>query len=89
MLHTIKQNLIGQDKLLHSKYGNLIFLVTFVISLIATHKIAISFLAAIILLLAAAISKELYDKFIKRTFVDWYDIVAAFVPYCIVKKLNK
>lgn len=78
----------GQDKLKHSFVGNLIFLGTFLISLIVTHKISLSLLIAFILLLSAAVSKELYDKFIKRTFIDWYDIVAAFVPYPIIKKMQ-
>ena len=49
----------------------------------------LSILVATIVLLIATISKELYDKFIKRTFIDWYDIVAAFIPYFIVEKINK
>ena len=84
----IKQGLKGQDKLKHSFVGNLIFLGTFLISLIATHKIALSLLIAFILLLSAAVSKELYDKYVKKTFIDWYDILAAFVPYFIVKEIN-
>lgn len=84
----IKQSLKGQDKLKHSFVGNLIFLGTFLISLIATHKIALSLLIAFILLLSAAVSKELYDKYVKKTFIDWYDILAAFVPYFIVKEIN-
>ena len=85
----IKQGLKGQDKLKHSFVGNLIFLGTFLISFIVTYKIALSLLIAFGVLLSAAVSKELYDKFIKHTFIDWYDIVAAFVPYRIVKNINK
>lgn len=84
----IKQGLKGQDKLKHSFVGNLIFLGTFLILLIATHKITLSLLIAFLLLLSVAVSKELYDKYVKKTFIDWYDIVAAFVPYCVVKKIN-
>ena len=84
----IKQGLKGQDKLKHSFVGNLIFLGTFLISFIVTYKIALSLLIAFILLLSATVSKELYDKYIKKTFIDWYDILAAFVPYFIVKEIN-
>ena len=84
----IKQGLKGQDKLKHSFVGNLIFLGTFLISFIVTYKIVLSLLIAFILLLSAAVSKEIYDKYVKKTFIDWYDIVAAFVPYCVVKKIN-
>jgi hypothetical protein len=89
LVFKIKQNLKGQDKLKHSMYGNLIFLITFLISFIISYKIILSLLIAFSVLLSASISKELYDKFIKRTFIDWYDIVAAFVPYRIVKRINR
>lgn len=89
MINKIKQNLKGQDKLKHSKYGNIIFIVFLVVSLIITHKLLLSLLIAFVVLLSAAVSKELYDKYIKKTFIDWYDIVAAFVPYPIIKKLQK
>ena len=84
----LKQGLKGQDKLKHSFVGNLIFLGTFLISFIATYKITLSLLIAFGVLLTAAVSKELYDKYVKKTFIDWYDIVAAFVPYCVVKEIN-
>lgn len=84
----IKQSLKGQDKLKHSFVGNLIFLGTFLISFIATYKITLSLLIAFGVLLTAAVSKELYDKYVKKTFIDWYDILAAFVPYFIVKEIN-
>lgn len=89
MINKIKQALKGQDKLKHSKYGNIIFIVFLVVSLIITHKLLLSLLIAFVVLLSAAVSKELYDKYIKKTFIDWYDIVAAFVPYPIIKKLQK
>lgn len=89
MINKIKQNLKGQDKLKHSLIGNIIFLGTFIVSVIVTQKIMLSLLIAFVVLLVATFSKELYDKFIKRTFIDWYDIVAAFTPYFIVEKINK
>lgn len=89
LVSKIKQNLKGKDKLLHSLIGNLIFLGTFIVSVIVTQKIMLSLFIAFVVLLIATTSKELYDKFIKRTFIDWYDIVAAFVPYFIVEKINK
>ena len=89
LVSKLKQNLKGKDKLLHSFIGNLIFLGTFIVSAIVTQKIMLSLLIAFVVLLVATFSKELYDKFIKRTFIDWYDIVAAFTPYFIVEKINK
>lgn len=89
LVSKIKQNLKGQDKLKHSFVGNIIFLGTFLISLIIMHRVFFALFIAFILLLSAAVSKELYDKYIKKTFIDWYDIVAAFVPYPIIKKLQK
>lgn len=88
-MNKLKQGLKGQDKLKHSFVGNLIFLIVFLISLLITSKIIFSLLIAFIVLLSAAVSKELYDKYVKKTFIDWYDIVAAFVPYPIVKRINK
>lgn len=89
LVSKLKQGLKGQDKLKHSFVGNLIFLGTFLISLIATNKIALSLLIAFAILLSATLSKELYDKYIKRTFIDWYDIVAAFIPYPLIKHIQK
>lgn len=89
MIKNLKQNLKGKDKLLHSFIGNLIFLGTFIVSAIITDKVLLSIFIAFTVLLIASFSKELYDKFIKRTFIDWYDIVAAFIPYFIVEKINK
>ena len=86
LVSKLKQNLKGKDKLLHSLIGNLIFLGTFIVSAIVTQKIMLSLLTAFIVLFITSFSKELYDKFIKRTFIDWYDIVAAFTPYFIVEK---
>ena len=33
--------------------------------------------------------QELYDKYIKKTFIDWYEIVAAFIPYPLIKHIQK
>lgn len=88
-MKNILQNLQGQDKLKHSKYGNIIFLSFLLISLLITKSFITSLLIAFVILLLAAVSKELYDKYVKHTFIDWYDIVAAFVPYFIVKNINK
>lgn len=87
-MKNILQNLKGQDKLKHSKWGNRIFLLAFVTSLILLN-VWQALLCAFLVLLSAAMSKELYDKYIKRTFIDWYDIVAAFVPYPIIKHIQK
>ncbi len=88
LVSKLKQGLKGQDKLKHSKYGNIIFLSFLLISLLITKHFVISLLIAFGVLLSAAINKELYDKFVKKTFIDWYDIVAAFVPYPIIKKMQ-
>lgn len=88
LVYKIKQGLKGQDKLKHSKWGNIILLLTFTASLIFLNvwqALCCSFLV----LLCAALSKELYDKYIKRTFIDWHDIVAAFVPYPLIKYIQK
>lgn len=87
-MKNILQNLQGQDKLKHSKWGNIILLLTFVTSLILLN-VWQALCSAFLVLLCAALSKELYDKYIKRTFIDWYDIVAAFIPYPFVKHIQK
>lgn len=87
LVSKLKQNLKGNDKLLHSKYGNIIFLLTFIVSLFFL-SLGKSLLLAFFTLLSLAFTKELYDKYIKKTFIDWYDIVAAFVPYPLIKKLQ-
>lgn len=84
----ILKKLQGQDKLKHSKWGNRIFLLAFVASLIFLN-VWQALCSAFLVLLCAALSKELYDKYIKRTFIDWYDIVAAFIPYPIIKHIQK
>jgi hypothetical protein len=87
LVSKLKQNLKGQDKLKHSKWGNTIFLLTFIVSLFFL-SLGKSLLLAFFTLLSLAFTKELYDKYIKKTFIDWYDIVAAFVPYPLIKKLQ-
>ena len=87
LVSKLKQNLKGNDKLLHSKYGNIIFLLTFIVSLFFL-SLGKSLLLAFFTLLSLAFTKELYDKYVKKTFIDWYDIVAAFVPYPLIKKLQ-
>ena len=87
-MKNILQNLKGQDKLLHSKYGNIIFLVFFIASLILLN-VWQALLCAFLVLLFLAVSKELYDKYVKKTFIDWYDIVAAFIPYPLIKHIQK
>ena len=88
LVSKLKQGLKGQDKLIHSLVGNVSFLFAFVIY-INLFSFLQSLIMAAISLLIAAFSKELYDKYIKRTFIDWYDIVAAFIPYPIVKHIQK
>lgn len=82
------KKLKGQDKILHSKIGNLIYIFTFIF-LLPFISIIHSFVIALIILFLIAFTKELYDKYYKRTFIDWFDIVAAFIPYPIVKRINK
>lgn len=88
LVYKLKQNLKGQDKLKHSKWGNIIFLLTFIVSLFFL-SLGKSLLLAFFTLLSLAFTKELYDKFIKRTFIDWWDIVAALVPYPLIKHIQK
>lgn len=84
---TINQ-LKGSDKLLHSKYGNIIFIAIFLSALIFLPVVK-SLLIAAIMLGIIGLCKELYDKYIKKTFIDWWDIVASFVPYPIIKYINR
>lgn len=81
-------NLRGSDKLLHSKYGNIIFIAIFLSALIFL-PVGKSLLIAAILLGIIGLCKELYDKYYKSTFIDWWDIVASFVPYPIIKNINR
>lgn len=87
-MKNILKKLQGQDKLKHSKWGNRIFLLAFVASPIFLN-VWQALLCAFLVLLFVAVSKELYDKYIKKTFIDWYDIVAAFIPYPLIKYIQK
>ena len=78
----------GSDKILHSKYGNMIFIAIFLSSLIL-FSVGKSLLIAAIALGVIGLCKELYDKYYKGTFIDWWDIVASFVPYPIIKNINR
>ncbi|ATA87846.1 hypothetical protein CGC50_12355 [Capnocytophaga gingivalis] len=84
----VMNNLKGSDKLLHSKYGNIIFIATSLSALIFLPVVK-SLLIAAIILGSIGLCKELYDKYIKKTFIDWWDIVASFVPYPIIKYINR
>jgi len=84
----IIQKLKGSDKLLHSMVGNTIFVIAFIIAyLLYSLWIALTMAIGVVLLLG--FTKELYDKFIKRTFIDWYDIVASLTPYPLIKYIQK
>lgn len=87
MIKVIK-NFKGSDKLLHSKYGNIIFIAIFISSLIL-FSVGKSLLIAAIALGVIGLCKELYDKYYKGTFIDWWDILASFVPYPIIKYINR
>ena len=83
-----EQNLKGNDKLLHSMCGNIIFVVSFLIAWLC-YSLWAAFVIAICVVLLVGLGKELYDKYIKKTFIDWWDIVASLTPYPIVKRINK
>ena len=88
MKNKIIQNLKGSDKLLHSIFGNTIFVVVFIIAyLLYSLWASISIAIGVVLLIGLA--KELYDKYIKRTFIDWWDIVASLTPYPLIKYIQK
>ena len=78
----------GSDKFLHSKYGNMIFIATFLAAVLFL-SMGKSLLIASMTLGIIGLCKELYDKYIKKTFIDWWDIVASFVPYPLVKYINR
>ena len=81
-------NLKGSDKLLHSKYGNMLFVGIFLVAMLFL-SIGRSLLIAAITLGVIGLCKELYDKYYKKTFIDWWDIVASFIPYTIIKHINR
>lgn len=82
------KNLKGNDKLLHSMCGNIIFVVSFLIAWLC-YSLWAAFLIAAGVVLLVGLVKELYDKYVKNTFIDWWDIVASLTPYFIVKYINK
>ena len=84
----IMNKLKGSDKLLHSKYGNMIFISIFLVAVLFL-SVGKSLLIAAIALGAIGLCKELYDKYYKGTFIDWWDIVASFVPYPMIKHINR
>nr|DAV67687.1 MAG TPA: putative periplasmic lipoprotein [Caudoviricetes sp.] len=84
----ILENLKGEDKLLHSKVGNVVFLTIFILSYIKNSFLH-ALISALIVVFLVGLLKELYDKYVKHTFIDWWDIAAAFVPYPLLKKLQK
>jgi len=87
MMNTINQ-LKGSDKLLHSKYGNMLFVGIFLVAMLFL-SIGRSLLIAAITLGVIGLCKELYDKYYKKTFIDWWDIVASYVPYPVIKYINR
>ena len=88
MKNKIIQNLKGSDKLLHSMVGNTIFVVAFITAYLF-YSLWIALAMAIGVVLLVGLAKELYDKFIKRTFIDWWDIVASLTPYLLIKYIQK
>ena len=84
----IINKLKGSDKLLHSKYGNMLFVGIFLVAVLFL-SVGKSLLIATIALGGIGLSKELYDKYHKKTFIDWWDIVASFIPYTIIKHINR
>lgn len=78
----------GSDKLLHSKYGNMLFVGIFLVAVLFL-SVGKSLLIAAIALGVIGLCKELYDKYYKGTYIDWWDIVASFIPYTIIKYINR
>jgi len=84
----VMNKLRGNDKLLHSKYGNMLFVGIFLVAVLFL-SMRKSLLIAATTLGGIGLCKELYDKYYKGTFMDWWDIVASFVPYPIIKHINR
>ena len=82
------RNLKGNDKLLHSICGNILFVVSFVMAWLC-YSLWSAFVIAVGVVLLVGLGKELYDKYVKNTFIDWWDIVASLTPYPIVKRINR
>jgi hypothetical protein len=88
MIMKVMNKLKGSDKLLHSKYGNMIFISIFLAAVLFL-SVGKSLLITAIVLGGIGLCKELYDKYYKGTYIDWWDIVASFVPYPIIKYINR
>ena len=84
----ILENLKGEDKLLHSKIGNIIFLIVFILSYIKNSFLH-ALISALIVVFLVGLLKELYDKYVKKTFIDWWDIVVSFMLYPLIKYIQK
>lgn len=84
----IINKLKGSDKLLHSKYGNMLFVGIFLVAVLFL-SVGKSLLIAAMTLGTIGLCKELYDKYYKGTYIDWWDIVASFVPYPVIKYINR
>ncbi len=84
----VMNKLNGSDKLLHSKYGNMLFVGIFLVAVLFL-SVGKSLLIAAIALGVIGLCKELYDKYYKGTYIDWWDIVASFIPYTIIKYINR
>lgn len=87
-MNTLKTKLTGKDKLLHSFFGNIILVVSFLVFVLFMkwwEALALAFFWV----LCIGLAKELFDKEVKGTFIDWWDIVASITPYPIVKWINK
>jgi hypothetical protein len=61
-------------------------LVLFFVLFFKFWSVGAAFVLALAAVLLAGLAKELYDKYIKRTFMD---IVASVTPYPIVKRINR
>ena len=87
-MNIFRTKLTGKDKQLHSFFGNIILVLSFLVFvLFMKWWEALAF--AFFWVLSIGISKELFDKKVKGTFIDWWDIVASVTPYPIVKWINK
>ena len=84
----VMNKLRGNDKLLHSKYGNMLFVGIFLVAVLFL-SVGKSLLIAAIALGVIGLCKELYDKYYKGTFIDSWDIVASFMPYPLIKYINR
>ncbi|MFC2441454.1 MAG: hypothetical protein ACFNUO_01305 [Capnocytophaga ochracea] len=87
-MNIFRTKLTGEDKLLHSKVGNCM-LVLFFVLFFKFCSVGTAFVLALATVLLAGLAKELNDKYIKHTFIDWWDIVSSVTPYPIVKWINK